>query len=157
MSTEKAIFAAGCFWGVEHSFRQLEGVCEAISGYIGGHTENPDYYAVCSGRTGHAEAVEVTFDPAKISYKTLVEHFFDIHDPTQFHRQGPDVGEQYRSAIFYTSQQQEQIAREQAKQLDDSGKLKAPVVTQIVSATKFYPAEEYHQRYFEKKGIQACH
>lgn len=154
---DTAIFAAGCFWGVEHSFRQLEGVSDAISGYIGGHTENPDYRAVCSGNTGHAEAVEVKFDPEKISFEKLVEHFFDLHDPTQLNRQGPDVGEQYRSAIFYVSPEQEKIARESADKLNKSGKLSRPVVTEIVQATKFYPAEEYHQRYFEKKGIQACH
>jgi peptide-methionine (S)-S-oxide reductase len=157
MSTEIAIFAAGCFWGVEHSFRQLEGVLEATSGYTGGQTENPDYHSVCSGRTGHAEAVEVKFDPAKITFEKLVEHFWEMHDPTQFHRQGPDVGEQYRSAIFYTSPQQEKTAQESKEKLNASGTLKALVVTEIVPAKKFYPAEEYHQRYFEKKGIQACH
>lgn len=155
MNTQTATFAAGCFWGVEAAFRQIPGVIDAISGYTGGQTENPTYRQVCSHTTGHAEAVEVTFDPQRASYEQLLDAFWEMHDPTQLNRQGPDVGDQYRSAIFTHTPEQEQAAissrdREQKKQ-------QRPIVTQIVAAPKFWPAEEYHQRYFEKNGGAACH
>ncbi len=154
MNTQTATFAAGCFWGVESAFRQVPGVLEVVSGYTGGHTEDPTYRQVCSHTTGHAEAVEVTFDPARVTYDELLNLFWQIHDPTQLNRQGPDVGDQYRSAIFTHDSEQEQAAiasrdREQAKQ-------HCPIVTQILPAARFWPAEEYHQRYFEKNG-GACH
>jgi peptide-methionine (S)-S-oxide reductase len=154
MSTEKATFAAGCFWGVEAAFRQLPGVLDAVSGYIGGHADRPTYRDVCGHKTGHAEAVEVTFDPARISYDQLLSAFWQIHDPTQLNRQGPDVGDQYRSAIFTYSPEQQRAAiasrdREQANH-------KRPIVTQIETAPIFWPAEDYHQRYFERNG-GACH
>jgi peptide-methionine (S)-S-oxide reductase len=154
MSTEKATFAAGCFWGVEAAFRQLPGVLDAVSGYIGGHSDQPTYRDVCGHKTGHAEAVEVTFDPARISYDQLLSAFWQIHDPTQLNRQGPDVGDQYRSAIFTYSPEQQRAAiasrdREQANH-------KRPIVTQIETAPTFWPAEDYHQRYFERNG-GACH
>jgi peptide-methionine (S)-S-oxide reductase len=155
MKTETATFAAGCFWGVEAAFRSLPGVIDAVSGYTAGRTENPTYREVCSHTSGHAEAVEVTFDPDKISYEQLLSAFWQIHDPTQLNRQGPDVGDQYRSAIYTYSPEQQQAAvasrdREQAN-------YKSPIVTQIEPASKFWRAEEYHQRYFEKNGGAACH
>jgi peptide-methionine (S)-S-oxide reductase len=151
---EKATFAAGCFWGVEGTFRQIPGVLDAVSGYTGGHTAKPSYEDVCTGRTGHAEAVEVTFDPAVVSYGKLLDTFWAMHDPTQHNRQGPDVGTQYRSAIFFHSPAQEAAAftSRDAEQL----KLKRPIATEIVAAGPFYRAEEYHQRYSERHGI-ACH
>jgi peptide-methionine (S)-S-oxide reductase len=154
MSTQTATFAAGCFWGVEDAFRRLPGVIDAVSGYTGGHVDNPNYRQVCSHSTGHAEAVEVTFDPARISYDQLLDAFWQIHDPTQLNRQGPDVGDQYRSAIFTHGEDQQRAAlasrdREQAKHA-------RKIVTQIEPAPRFWPAEEYHQRYFEKNG-GACH
>ena len=155
MQTQTATFAAGCFWGVEAAYRQVPGVIEVVSGYTGGQTKNPTYKDVCSHRTGHAEAVEVTFDPSRISYEKLLDIFWQIHDPTTLNRQGPDVGTQYRSAIFVHDAAQREAAqaslqREQAKQT-------RPIVTEIVDAPTFYPAEEYHQRYFEKNGGAACH
>jgi peptide-methionine (S)-S-oxide reductase len=155
---EKATFAAGCFWGVESFFRAVPGVTDAIVGYTGGQTENPDYQAVCTGRTGHAEAVEVTYDPARVSYDDLLGVFFENHDPTTPNRQGPDVGEQYRSAIFVHSPEQEAAARAKVAALTEEKRFRRPIVTQISDAAPFYRAEEYHQRYFEKKGIApACH
>ncbi|MEM9702664.1 MAG: peptide-methionine (S)-S-oxide reductase MsrA [Planctomycetota bacterium] len=155
--TETATFAAGCFWGVEDAFRKTPGVQDAISGYIGGHTENPTYEDVCYRDTGHAEAVEVTFDRSIVSYERLLKLFREIHDPTQVNRQGPDVGSQYRSGIFFHSPEQQAEAEEWKRRLDESGTLPRPVATQIVPATTFYKAEEYHQRYFEKTGRSACH
>lgn len=155
MSTEKATFAAGCFWGVEASFRQLPGVIEAISGYTGGATEHPTYRAVCGHGTGHAEAVEVTYDPERISYAQLLGTFWQIHDPTQLNRQGPDVGDQYRSAIFTHSPEQQHLAT--ASREAEQAKHARPIVTQIGTAPTFWPAEEYHQRYAEKHGGAACH
>lgn len=152
-----ATFAAGCFWGVEHEFRKIEGVSEAICGYIGGHTDSPTYKEVCGGRTGHAEAVEVTFDPAVVSFEQLVEAFFQLHDPTQINRQGPDVGDQYRSAIFCHNEKQIQSATQIKERLDRDGGFKKPIATQIVDAKPFFKAEEYHQKYFEKNNIQYCH
>ena len=154
---EKATFAAGCFWGVEAAFRTVPGVLDAVSGYIGGTTDAPTYKEVCSGRTNHAEAVEVTFDPAIVSYQRLVELFFQLHDPTQVNRQGPDIGTQYRSAIFTHDAQQKQIAEATIEQLSASGKYSRPIATQVQEAPAFWRAEEYHQRYFEKHGGPSCH
>ena len=154
---EKAIFAAGCFWGVESAFAELPGVTATEVGYINGHTDNPTYEEVCSHATGHAEAVQVTFDPARISYETLVEKFFALHDPTQVNRQGPDVGDQYRSAIFTLSPAQEAAAKSIKEKLEQSGRFKKPVVTIIEPAKTFWRAEEYHQQYFAKRGGGSCH
>jgi peptide-methionine (S)-S-oxide reductase len=154
---EKATFAAGCFWGVEAAFREIEGVVETQVGYIGGTTENPTYEQVCGHDTGHAEAVEVTYDPARVSYDDLLRVFWGCHDPTLVGRQGPDVGSQYRSAIF-THDPEQQAAAEASKQaLDASGKLRRPIATEITPAPTFYRAEEYHQQYFEKRGGGSCH
>jgi peptide-methionine (S)-S-oxide reductase len=154
-ATQTAAFAAGCFWGVEAAFRQIPGVLDAVSGYTGGTTENPTYRDVCAHGTGHAEAVEVTFDPARVSYDQLLGAFWSIHDPTQLNRQGPDVGDQYRSAIFTHSPEQMRaaIASREAEQTN----YRRPIVTQIVQAPTFWRAEEYHQRYAEKNGGAACH
>jgi peptide-methionine (S)-S-oxide reductase len=153
----KATFAAGCFWGIEDTFRQVNGVTDTKVGYTGGHTKHPTYKEVCTDTTGHAEAVEVEFDPAKVSYNELLAVFFQSHDPTQLNRQGPDFGKQYRSAIFFHDETQEAAAREGKAALEKAGIFKEPIVTQIAAATEFYPAEEYHQKYFEKQGIRACH
>lgn len=155
---QTATFAAGCFWGVEHTFRQTPGVLDARVGYTGGQTENPTYEQVCSGRTGHAEAVEVVFDPEQVSFKQLLEIFWGLHDPTQVNRQGPDVGSQYRSAIFcHTAEQQEAAERSKAA-LAESGRFSRPIATEIVPAAPFFAAEDYHQQYFAKKGIApTCH
>lgn len=157
MKTEKATFAAGCFWGVESAFRQVSGVIDTQVGYTGGVMADPTYQDVCTDATGHAEAIEITFDPAKVSYEKLLEFFWRMHDPTQIDRQGPDVGTQYRSAIFYHSPEQKAAAEASKAALDKSGKYKKPVATQILPAGRFYRAEEYHQRYFEKNGGPACH
>lgn len=153
---EQATFAAGCFWGVEGAFRRVSGVVEATVGYTGGSTANPDYRAVCSGRTGHAEAVLLRFDPGRVSYSQLLDFFWKIHDPTTLNRQGPDVGSQYRSAIFTHSAEQAVTAKTSLAELQASGQLRRPVVTEIMPATEFYPAEEYHQRYLEKHGRVDC-
>jgi peptide-methionine (S)-S-oxide reductase len=153
----KATFAAGCFWGVEDAFRQVKGVTSTAVGYIGGHTKNPTYKEVCTNSTGHAEAVDVDFDPDQVSYRELLAVFFQSHDPTQLNRQGPDYGTQYRSAIFFHDATQEAEAREAIATLEKSGIFKRPIVTQIVPAPEFFRAEEYHQKYFEKQGIRACH
>ncbi|WP_138381055.1 peptide-methionine (S)-S-oxide reductase MsrA [Luteithermobacter gelatinilyticus] len=158
MKEERAIFAAGCFWGVELNFSKVEGVVATRVGYIGGHYDNPTYEDVCADTTGHAEAVEVTFDPAVISYEDLLEKFWDFHDPTTYHRQGPDVGSQYRSAIFYLDDTQKRLAEASREKADRSGRWNNPVVTEIVPAGTFWPAEDYHQKYLEKRGITiACH
>ena len=152
---EQATFAAGCFWGVEVDFRNTPGVKGAQVGYIGGHTENPTYREVCGGGTGHAEAVEVTFDPAEVSYEQLADTFFRLHDPTQVNRQGPDIGSQYRSAVFTHSPEQERVAREAAARAAE--RLGRPVATQIVTDEQtFWPAEEYHQQYLVKNGRATC-
>ena len=151
---ETATFAAGCFWGVEAAFRQVPGVIEAFSGYTGGHTQNPSYREVCSDTTGHAEAVEVTYDAEKVSYDDLLAVFWQLHDPTTPNRQGPDVGSQYRSAIFVHDANQRE--RAQASLRAEQQTHSKPIVTQIVDAAPFYRAEDYHQRYFEKHGV-ACH
>jgi len=154
---EKATFGAGCFWGVESFFRQVPGVADAVCGYAGGCMKNPTYKDVCTDQTGHAEVVEVTFDPAKVSYDKLVDVFFMNHEPTTLNRQGPDVGTQYRSVIFTHSDDQARIARDKKEALDKSGKFKRPIVTTIEPAPAFWRAEEYHQRYFEKNGLPSCH
>jgi peptide-methionine (S)-S-oxide reductase len=152
----KAIFGAGCFWGVEAAFRQVEGVLATAVGYSGGRLENPTYEDVCSGRTGHAEVVEVEYDPSKVSYDQLLDVFWENHDPTTKNRQGPDVGEQYRSAIFFLAPEQEAAASASKERLEKSGRYKRPIVTEITPASKFYRAEEYHQRYLEKHGLAHC-
>jgi len=149
---EQATFAAGCFWGVEDAFISLPGVVSTRVGYIGGSREHPTYHDVCSGLTGHAEAVEVAFDPAVISYEKLLEIFWQSHDPTQLNRQGPDHGTQYRSAIFFHSVEQKLAAEESLARLDASGRLRGPVVTAIVPASTFWVAEEYHQKYHQNNG-----
>lgn len=153
----KATFAAGCFWGVEDAFRQVKGVNSTTVGYTGGHTKNPTYKQVCTDTTGHAEAVELEFDPGQVSYRELLALFFQSHDPTTLNRQGPDFGTQYRSAIFYHGAEQEAEAREAKAALEKAGVFQRPIVTQIVPASDFYRAEDYHQQYFEKQGIRACH
>lgn len=147
---EKATFAAGCFWGVEEAFTHLPGVTETTVGYTGGHTKSPTYEDVCSHTTGHAEAVEVTFDPKEITFEQLLDKFWEIHDPTTLNRQGPDIGSNYRSAIFYHSGKQKKLAEESKNKLEKSGRLDRPVVTEIVPAGAFYKAEEYHQKYYHK-------
>ncbi len=154
---ERATFGAGCFWGVEAAFRELRGVTDAAVGYMGGSLTNPTYKAVCTDRTGHAEVVQISYDPSQISYEKLVEFFFKIHDPTQVNRQGPDVGTQYRSVIFTYTTEQEKAARAVKEKLQTTGKYRRPVSTEIVPAMDFWRAEEYHQRYFEKHGLPSCH
>ena len=151
---EKATFGAGCFWGVEAAFREVKGVIDVTSGYSGGNTENPSYEQVCSNRTGHAEAVLVKFDPKKVSYAKLLQTFWSIHDPTQFNRQGPDVGSQYRSVIFCHNERQKKAAL--ASKARQQSKYREKIVTEILSAGEFYRAEEYHQRYLEKHGKAVC-
>lgn len=151
--TEKATFAAGCFWGVESAFRRVKGVILTQVGYTGGHHANPNYREVCTGFTGHAEALEILFDPAQVSYEQLLEVFWNEHDPTTLNRQGPDVGSQYRSVIFYHTPEQEAVARMSKERLQSSGRYHRPIVTEIVPAAEFYRAEEYHQQYFEKQGV----
>ncbi len=154
---EKATCGAGCFWGVESFFRQVPGVIDAACGYAGGAVANPTYKQVCTDRTGHAEVVEVTFDPSKVDYGKLIDVFFMNHDPTQLNRQGPDVGTQYRSVIFTHGPDQECVAREKKEALAASGKFRRPIVTTIEPAPAFWRAEEYHQRYFEKNNLPSCH
>ncbi|MDJ0897066.1 MAG: peptide-methionine (S)-S-oxide reductase MsrA [Alphaproteobacteria bacterium] len=148
---EKATFAAGCFWGVEHRFRNVDGVTETVVGYIGGDKANPSYEEVCTGRTGHAEAVQVSYDPTRVSYEDLLDVFWDVHDPTQVDRQGPDIGTQYRSEIFFHSPEQEATARASKQTLTDAGKYRSPIATAISAAADFWPAEDYHQQYVEKR------
>ena len=155
---EKAIFGAGCFWGVEEAFRQLPGVKSTAVGYTGGTTKNPTYEDVCSHTTGHAEAVEIEFDPAEISYTKLLDVFWDCHNPTTYNRQGPDVGSQYRSAIFFHTPEQKELALKSKEKLEKSGKFNRPIVTEITPASTFYRAEEYHQQYMSKRGMSgSCH
>jgi peptide-methionine (S)-S-oxide reductase len=153
----KATFAAGCFWGVEATFRQIPGVTSTRVGYTGGNIINPTYKDVCTDGTGHAEAVEVEFDPSKVSYEQLLHVFWENHDPTQLNRQGPDYGTQYRSAIFFHSPEQEQSARLSKEKLQNSRQFDRPIVTEIVPAVTFYEAEDYHQQYLEKRGLASCH
>lgn len=152
----KATFAAGCFWGVEATFRQVPGVTSTRVGYTGGKTPNPSYEDVCTDNTGHAEAIEVTYDPAKVSYEQLLNVFWENHDPTTLNRQGPDWGTQYRSAIFFHSSDQESAAKSSKEELDHS-RFPNKVVTEILPAATFYPAEDYHQQYLEKRGMASCH
>jgi peptide-methionine (S)-S-oxide reductase len=154
---EIATFGAGCFWGIEAAFRRVPGVLDAAVGYSGGRTQNPSYQDVCTDTTGHAEVVQVTFDPEKLSYDQLLDVFWTIHDPTQVNRQGPDFGKQYRTAIFFHSPEQEAAAKESKQALEASGKLRRPVATEITPAAPFWRAEEYHQRYLEKRGAASCH
>ena len=155
--TEKATFAAGCFWCTEEAFEKVPGVVSAVSGYIGGKVKNPSYDQVSTGRTGHTEAVEVTFDPAKVSYEKLLDAFFTSHDPTQLNRQGPDVGDQYRSVIFVHDDAQRVAAEAAREKWQGSGRYRKPIVTVIEPAQPFWKAEEYHQRYLEKRGLASCH
>jgi peptide-methionine (S)-S-oxide reductase len=157
MATEKATFGAGCFWGVEAAFRQIEGVSDALVGYAGGDTQNPTYREVCTGRTNHAEVVQVEFDPAVVSFEQLARFFFEVHDPTQLNRQGPDVGTQYRSAIFFHSPEQQETAQKVKDELDASGAFRKPIATVIEPAQTFYVAEDYHQQYLAKRGLASCH
>lgn len=154
--TERATFAAGCFWGVEAAFRQVEGVVSTEVGYIGGTVQKPTYEQVCSGRTGHAEAVAVEYDPSRVSYDELLSVFWENHDPTTLNRQGPDIGAQYRSAVFFHTPEQEAAALASKQALQQSGKYKKPIVTEITAAPEFYRAEDYHQQYFEKRGVSHC-
>lgn len=153
----KATFGAGCFWGVEAAYRQIPGVLSTAVGYLGGTLENPTYYDVCSGRTGHAEVVQVEFDPSRISYDDLLTVFWENHDPTTLNRQGPDVGTQYRSAIFYHDDEQKEAAIKSKEERDRSGRYRRSIVTEITPATEFYMAEDYHQQYLEKRGLSSCH
>jgi peptide-methionine (S)-S-oxide reductase len=155
--SEIATFGAGCFWGVEAAFRRVPGVLDAAVGYTGGQTANPTYKDVCTDRTGHAEVVQVTFDPAQVSFEQLLDVFWQEHDPTQVNRQGPDFGKQYRSAIFFHSPEQEATAKKSKAALDASGKFRRPIATEITPASTFYRGEEYHQRYLEKRGAASCH
>ena len=149
---EKATFGAGCFWHVEAAFQKIKGVASTTVGYMGGNLKNPTYEDVCTDKTGHAEVVQITYDPKITSYEKLLDIFWSIHDPTQLNRQGPDHGTQYRSVIFYHSQKQKKLAEESKKKL----KYDKPIVTEITSAKEFYPAEEYHQKYLQKKGMSSC-
>ena len=154
---DKATFAAGCFWGVEATFRKVRGVVSTRVGYMGGKADNPTYEQVCSGRTGHAEAIEIEFDPREVTYERLLEIFWNMHDPTTLNRQGPDRGTQYRSAIFYHNPEQKRLAEESLQTLENSGRHgDRRIVTEIVPADTFWPAEEYHQCYFEKTGRDSC-
>jgi peptide-methionine (S)-S-oxide reductase len=156
VTTEKATFGAGCFWGVEAKFMQIQGVTETSVGYMGGSTEAPTYEDVCSDATGHAEVVHLTFDPGVVSYDTLLDVFFNLHDPTQLNRQGPDVGSQYRSVIFTYSPEQERAAAAKIAAVQRSGRFSRPVVTRIDPAGTYWPAEEYHQKYLMKRGRSDC-
>jgi len=157
MSEKTASFAAGCFWGVEARFREIPGVLDAVSGYMGGHKLDPTYKQVCTGDTGHAETVQVTYDDEQVSYGELLDLFFDMHNPTTLNRQGPDFGSQYRSVAFWHDPEQRDLVEEKIRELGASGKWPNPIVTQVVPADRFWRAEEYHQRYFEKNGGGFCH
>lgn len=156
-ATAKATFGAGCFWGVEAAFRQIKGVISTAVGYSGGTRPDPTYKDVCSGKTGHAEVVEVTYDPSRVSYTDLLNVFWENHNPTTLNRQGWDIGTQYRSAIYYHTPEQKAEARESLATLDASGKYRKPIVTEITPASPFYIAEDYHQQYLEKRGLSSCH
>ncbi|MGZ3676493.1 MAG: peptide-methionine (S)-S-oxide reductase MsrA [Ktedonobacterales bacterium] len=156
MQIEKATFGAGCFWGVEAAFRQIPGVVATAVGYEGGKTDNPSYRDVCSHTTGHAEVVEVEYDPTRVSYDDLLAVFWDEHDPTQLNRQGPDIGDQYRSVVFYHTPEQQAAATASRDRLAQSGKYRRPIVTLIEPAGTFYLAEDYHQQYLEKRGLSTC-
>ena len=153
----KATFGAGCFWGVESELRRIPGVVTTRVGYAGGKIKNPTYKDVCTDKTGHAESVEVTFDPSKVSYEKLLDVFWNLHDPTQVNRQGPDFGSQYRSVIFYHSPEQKAAAKASKEKLAKSGKYRLPIATEIVPSGDFWQAEDYHQQYLEKRGLGSCH
>lgn len=157
MKRDTAIFAAGCFWGVQNYFDQVPGVLETEAGYTGGRVDHPTYEQVCSHATGHAEAVKIVFNPAKVSYGTLLKQFFRMHDPTQLNRQGPDIGDNYRSAIFYLNEGQKTAARKMITRLDKSGEYENPIVTTLEPAGRFWAAEKYHQKYTQRTGLGACH
>lgn len=157
MATEKATFGAGCFWGVEARFAEMSGMLDTAVGYEGGELDHPTYKEVCTHRTGHAEVVQVTFDPGRLAYETLLDAFFALHDPTQLNRQGPDWGSQYRSVIFAETKAQTAQARHKIAELNASGSFRKPIVTVVETATTFWKAEEYHQRYLEKRGMTSCH
>ncbi len=154
--TKKATFGAGCFWGVEETFRRVPGVVDTAVGYAGGHTDSPTYHDVCSDATGHAEVVQVEYDPDTVSYEELLDIFFELHDPTQVNRQGPDVGTQYRSAVFYHDDDQRASAEAAKARLEAAGRYRRPIATEIVPAPTFWRAEEYHQRYLAKRGMPGC-
>ncbi|TXI19912.1 MAG: peptide-methionine (S)-S-oxide reductase MsrA [Nitrosomonas sp.] len=154
MSAEKIIFGAGCFWSVEATFRAVNGVTNATCGYSGGHTDNPTYEEVCSDTTGHVEVILVEYDSSQVSFEVLLDHFWNCHNPTTMDRQGPDIGTQYRSAIYYFTPEQERIALASRDKLQHSGRWQSPVVTKILPTSQFYKAEEYHQNYFKKRGIR---
>lgn len=154
---KKATFGAGCFWGVEATFRKVKGVVHTAVGFMGGNVENPSYKEVCYNNTGHAEVVQVIYDPEKVSYEELLDIFWKNHDPTQKNRQGPDIGDQYRSVIFYHSPEQEEAARKSKQKQDESDRFKKPIATEISPASEFWRAEEYHQQYLEKRGLATCH
>ncbi|GJL79589.1 MAG: peptide-methionine (S)-S-oxide reductase [Nitrospinaceae bacterium] len=154
---ETATFGAGCFWGVELAFSKIDGVTATAVGYTGGSVPNPTYEMVCTGQSGHAEVVQVEFDPSRVSYEKLLDTLWKVHDPTTLNRQGPDIGTQYRSAIFFHNPAQETAARESVKKLQQSGQFSKNIVTEIVPATQFYRAEDYHQKYLEKRGMGSCH
>src|SRR5687768_7216598 len=157
MTESKATFGAGCFWGVEAAYRQIPGVISTRVGYLGGTMENPTYRDVCSGRTGHAEVVEVTYDSERLTYDDMLTVFWDNHNPTTLNRQGPDIGTQYRSAIFYHDDEQQQAAVASKEERERSGRYRSPIVTEITAASPFYEAEDYHQQYLEKRGLSSCH
>lgn len=154
---EKATFGAGCFWGVEATFRQIPGVTDTAVGYMGGTLNHPTYQDVCTDRTGHAEVVQVTYDPARVSYDDLLKVFWENHDPTTLNRQGPDRGAQYRSVVFFHRPEQEAAAKAFKERLEKAGSYKRPIVTQIAPANEFWMAEDYHQQYLEKRGLASCH
>ena len=153
---KKAVFAAGCFWGVESTFQQMEGVKSTTVGYIGGKEKNPSYELVCTGLTGHAEAVEVEYNPNVVSFEKLLDTFFELHDPTTLNRQGPDIGTQYRSAAYFSNDDEKQIIETKINTLNESGKFNSRIVTEIEEITDFYDAEDYHQDYYKKRGIDGC-
>jgi peptide-methionine (S)-S-oxide reductase len=155
-SLEKAAFGAGCFWGVEENFRNIKGVVHTAVGYMGGMTKNPTYEQVCTDATGHAEVVYLEFDPKQTSYEELLKAFWNLHDPTQFNRQGPDIGKQYRSVVFYYTPEQKHAAEKMKRDLEASKKFQRPIVTEITEAPEFYKAEEYHQQYLQKRGLSSC-
>ena len=154
---KKATFGAGCFWGVEAAYRQIPGVISTRVGYLGGTLENPTYRDVCSGRTGHAEVVEVTYDSERLTFEDMLTVFWDNHNPTTLNRQGPDIGTQYRSTIFYHDEEQKMAALASKEERDRSGRYRSPIVTEITPASEFYEAEDYHQQYLEKRGLSSCH
>jgi peptide methionine sulfoxide reductase msrA/msrB len=157
MKTEEAIFGAGCFWGVQYYFDQVPGVIKTEVGYTGGHTQKPSYEQVLTHTTGHAEATRIVFDPQKVSYETLLMQFFRMHDPTQLNRQGPDVGDNYRSAVFYKDESQKQTTQKLIEQLNSSGRYKKPIATTLEKSAKFWPAEDYHQKFSQRTGRGVCH